>query len=90
MTGRPADALPLARKAIRREPRSADGLFLAGLASERLRNRAEALGLLERAAALEPESARIRQALARAQLAELRGDAPSGAEEDLLADLLAP
>ena len=90
MTGRPADALPLARKAIRREPRSADGLFLAGLASERLRNRAEALGFLERAAALEPESARIRQALARAQIAELRGDAPSGAEEDLLADLLAP
>ena len=49
-----------------------------------------ALGFLERAAALEPESARIRQALARAQLAELRGEAPSGAEEDLLADLLAP
>ncbi|MBI2526134.1 MAG: fused MFS/spermidine synthase [Candidatus Rokubacteria bacterium] len=86
--GRPADALSLARRAIQREPRSAQALLLAGLAAERLHSRAEALAFLERAATLAPEDPRIRRAVARLQLAELRGDAPSGPEEDYLADLL--
>ncbi|OGK84449.1 MAG: hypothetical protein A2X52_08865, partial [Candidatus Rokubacteria bacterium GWC2_70_16] len=86
--GRPADALSLAKRAIQRQPRSAEALLLAGLAAERLHSRSEALGFLERAATLAPEDARIRRAVARLQLAELRGDAPSGPEEDYLADLL--
>lgn len=86
--GWPADALSLAKRAIQRQPRSAEALLLAGLAAERLHSRAEALGFLERATTLAPEDPRIRRALARLQLAELRGDAPPGPEEDYLADLL--
>jgi len=85
---RPAEALQLARRALDRAPNSASALLLAGLASERLRAPKEAVAYLERAVLAAPQDPRLRQALTRAQLAELRGDASSAADEDLLAGLL--
>ena len=86
--GQAAQALALARAVSEREPRNAGALFVAGLASARLNDPASAVAFLQRASTLEPQNARIRQALTRAQLADLRGS-PFGAEEDFLTGLMA-
>ena len=86
--GRAVDALRLATKVADREPKNVSALFLAGLASGRLNAPAQAVAFLERAAAGDPQNARIRRALTRAQLAELRGGAAFGSEEDYFTALL--
>ncbi|HKZ06290.1 MAG TPA: fused MFS/spermidine synthase [Methylomirabilota bacterium] len=69
------EALRLARKAVEREPESVTPLVLAGLASSRVNAPAEALAFFQRAAAVDPQNARVRRLLTQAQLAELRGHA---------------
>lgn len=68
-----SEALRLARIAVAQEPRSVAPLVLAGLASSRMNEPAQALEYLQRAAALDPQNTRIRQLVTRAQLAELGG-----------------
>ena len=86
--GEGPEALRLARMAAEREPRNAAPLVLAGLASFRVNAPAQALELLQRASALDPQNPRIRRLLTQAQLAELGGDLSGPITGDPLAGLL--
>ena len=83
-----SEALRLARIAVAREPRSVAPLVLAGLALSRMNEPVQALGYLQRAAALDPQNTRIRQLVIRAQLAELGGPDSVPITGDPLAGLL--
>ena len=86
--GEGLEALRLARMAAEREPRNPAPLVLAALASFRMNARAQALELLQRASALDPQNSRIRRLLTQAQLAELGGDLSGSMTSDPLAGLL--
>ena len=60
---RTAEAFHLAGQVAEREPQNATALFVAGLAAGRLRKPEEALTLIRRAVALEPENAQFQVAL---------------------------
>ena len=57
------EAFRLARQVADREPKNATALFVAGIAAGRLRKPDEALTLLRRAVALEPDNAQFQVAL---------------------------
>ena len=61
-----ARALHLAREAVKREPRNADALYLAGLAAQRLNLPREAVAFLDRAVAANPDNAEFQAARLRA------------------------
>jgi spermidine synthase len=86
--GEGLEALRLARIASAREPRNVVPLVLAGLASSRMNAPERALEFFQRAAVLDPQNARIRQLLTRAQLAELGGGGSAPITGDPLAGLL--
>jgi Flp pilus assembly protein TadD len=60
---RTAEAFHLAGQVAEREPENATALFVAGIAAGRLRKPEEALTLIRRAVALEPENAQFQVAL---------------------------
>jgi len=55
--------LRLARRVAEREPKNATALFVAGIAAGRLRKPDEALTLIRRAVAIEPDNAQFQVAL---------------------------
>lgn len=60
---RTEEAFRLARQVAEREPKNATALFVAGIAAGRLRKPDEALTLIRRAVALEPDNAQFQVAL---------------------------
>ena len=60
---RTEEAFRLARQVAEREPKNATALFVAGIAAGRLRKPDQALTLIRRAVALEPDNAQFQVAL---------------------------
>ena len=60
---RTEEAFRLAQQVALREPENATALFVAGIAAGRLRKPDQALTLIRRAVALEPENAQFQVAL---------------------------
>jgi tetratricopeptide (TPR) repeat protein len=73
--GRPQVALELAQRALAGEPQNGAALFLAGLASEAVQARDQALAYLQRAVALDPRNREYQLALQRVST----GGPPPGA-----------
>jgi spermidine synthase len=63
--GNPAAGFDLVRQALARSPQNAEAHYLAGVAAEALGRRAEALGYLQQAVALQPQNRDYRAALGR-------------------------